>query len=195
MMMSLSAARWCISVMKQRSNCLHFWPVQSSLRASTLAQAALDSGSRHLGAIADFGRLLPFADDAKFADLFQSGEDRLALGVVDLLPAGVIVAALHVADLREAAKNCLEERDVLEKELLLQVLRAGGDDDALAGEERRHQVGERLAGAGAGLDDQMPALGERGLHRLGHFHLSRPVFIIGMSLRQQPVSGKELPDL
>jgi hypothetical protein len=43
-------ARWCISVMKQRSNCLHFWPAQSSERASILAQAVLSSGSVRISA-------------------------------------------------------------------------------------------------------------------------------------------------
>src|ERR1035438_3749658 len=45
MTMSLAWARWCIKVRKQRSYCLHFWPVHRSLRASSLAQTVLDSGS------------------------------------------------------------------------------------------------------------------------------------------------------
>src|SRR6516164_9084897 len=40
MMMSLSSARWCISVMKHFSKLGHFWPVQRSLRASTLPEAS-----------------------------------------------------------------------------------------------------------------------------------------------------------
>jgi hypothetical protein len=40
------------------------------------------------------------------------------------------------------------------EELVLQGLGAGGDDDLAAGQQRRHQVGEGLAGAGAGLGHQ-----------------------------------------
>ena len=57
-----------------------------------------------------------------------------------------------------------EERDVLEEELLLQVLGAGGDDDALlafAGQAQGgQQIGQRLAGPGAGFDDQVALVGE-----------------------------------
>ena len=174
MMMSLSAARWCIRVMKQRSKLGHFWPVHMSLRASTLAQAVLRFGQRlDFGAVADLGGLLPLADDLEIGDFFQAGEHGLLFGVVDLLPAGVVVAALHVADLERPRKMLLEEGNVLEEELLLQVLGAGGDHDALAGKQRGHQVGERLAGARAGLDDQVALIGERRFHGLGHLHLAR----------------------
>src|SRR5207302_1726721 len=45
MMMSLSIARRCISVIKQRSHSLHFCPRQVSARASNLNHNALASGS------------------------------------------------------------------------------------------------------------------------------------------------------
>ena len=38
-------AFWCIFVMKQRSNCGHFWPVHRSPRASILAHAGCAPGS------------------------------------------------------------------------------------------------------------------------------------------------------
>ena len=66
MMISLSAARLCIAVMKQRSNCLHFWPAQSSERASSLDQTVLDFGQFfQLRTVTGFGGRLPFANDAK----------------------------------------------------------------------------------------------------------------------------------
>ena len=193
MMMSLSTARWCIRVMKQRSKLGHFWPVHRSLRASTLAQAVLRFGQRlDLGAVAELGGLLPFADDLEIGDLFQAGEHRLLLGVVDLLAAGVVVAALHVADLQGPREMLLQERDVLEEELLLQVLGAGGDHDALAGEQRGDQVGERLAGAGAGLDDQVALIGERRFHGLRHFHLAGAELVVRMPLGERAVPREEL---
>ena len=45
MIRSLSLAFWCMRVMKQRSNCGHFWPLHNSPRASILAHTELFSGS------------------------------------------------------------------------------------------------------------------------------------------------------
>ncbi len=52
------------------------------------------------------------------------------------------------------AERIAESWDVLEEDLLLQVLRAGGDEHALAAEDRGNEVRERLAGAGPGLREQ-----------------------------------------
>ncbi len=54
------------------------------------------------------------------------------------------------------------------EQLLLQILRAGRNDHAFAGADRRHEVGERLSGAGAGLHHQMAALFDGLLDCLGH---------------------------
>ncbi len=86
----------------------------------------------------------------------------------------------------------LQEGDVLEKELLLQGLGPGGDDNALAGQQRRHQVGERLAGARAGLHDQVTLIGQRGFHGLGHLHLAGAELVIGVPFGQRPAAAKEL---
>ena len=145
-----------------------------------------------LGAVAGFGGLLPLADDLEIGHFFETFEDRLLPGVVDLLAAGVVVPSLHVADGQVAAQVLLEERHVLVEELLLQVLGAGGDDHALAGEDGGDQVGERLAGAGAGLDDEMPPLGQRGLDRLGHLKLPGPELETRMATRKQSRAREEL---
>ena len=49
----------------------------------------------------------------------------------------------------------LQEGNVLEEELFLQVLGAGRNHHALAGEDGGHQIRQRLAGACAGLDDRV----------------------------------------
>ncbi|GAA5023384.1 hypothetical protein GCM10023258_14660 [Terrabacter aeriphilus] len=41
--------------------------------------------------------------------------------------------------------------------------------------DRRHEVGERLAGAGAGLDEQVLARVDRVRHGVGHLHLTGPL--------------------
>ena len=92
-------------------------------------------------AVAEFGGLLPFADDFEIGHLFQAGEHGLFFGVVDFLPAGVVIAALHVADFQRPREMLLEKRDVFEKQLLLEILGAGGDHHALA----RRSAGTRYA--------------------------------------------------
>src|ERR1700746_1642536 len=63
---------------------VHFAPGRGSLRQS------LD-----FRAVADLRGLLPRLDPLKIGHFLQAVEHRLALRVVDLLAAGVIVAALH----------------------------------------------------------------------------------------------------
>ena len=158
MMMSLSAARRRISVMKQRSNCWHSRADAAiGARVQLGPQMAVLGQLGQLGAVAGLGRLLPIADDAEVVDLLQPVQHRLVGEVVELLAAQIIAAALHVAD-AQLAQVLPQEGNVLEEELLLQGLGAGGDDDALAGANDRQQVRQRLAGAGAGLDDQVAAL-------------------------------------
>src|ERR1700733_12976476 len=100
-----------------------------------------------LGAIASSGGLLPFANNLKVGDFFQAVENGFAVGVVDLLTAREVSAAFHVADLQGPIEMFLQERDVFVKKLLLQILGAGGNDDALAREQRRHQIRKRFPGA------------------------------------------------
>ena len=56
------------------------------------------------------------------------------------------------------SERVAQRRDVLEEDLLLQVLRAGGDQHALAAEDGGNEIGERLAGAGAGFGEEHAAL-------------------------------------
>ena len=65
----------------------------------------------------------------------------------------------------------LEEREVLAGQLVLQGLGGGGHDRGALRQDRRHQVGERLAGAGAGLHGDVLALGDPEAHGVGHLAL------------------------
>jgi hypothetical protein len=108
-----------------------------------------------------------------------------------LVAAEVVGAAFHVADAQVAEEQRLEKRDVAEVELVLQGLGAGRDDDAAAGSERWEQVGEGLAGAGAGLDDQMAALFEGALDGFGHVELAGAVFVGERGLREDAAGREE----
>ena len=144
-----------------------------------------------LGAIAGFGGLLPLADDLEVGDLFEAVEDRLLFGIVDFLAAGVVAAALHVAG-AQRAQVLFQERNVLEEELFLQILGAGGNHHALAGENRRDQIRQRLAGAGAGFDNQVLLFGQRGFDGFGHGELPGAKFVVRVPFGKQSLTAKEL---
>src|SRR5580704_998263 len=88
----------------------------------------------------------------------------------------------------------LEERNVLEEKLLLKIFGSGGDDDALAGENGGHEIGEGFAGARAGLDDQVLLFGEGAFDCFGHLKLAVAIFEIGMPLGEKTGLRKELAD-
>ncbi len=92
--------------------------------------------------------------------------------------ADVVVAALEQRERRPAAQDrrdgVHQARQVDGDELVLERQRRRRDHDGLARRERRAQVRQGLAGAGAGLDEQVAA-GADGLgHRLGHAALAVP---------------------
>ena len=62
---------------------------------------------------------------------------------------------------------------ILEEDLLLEVLGARRDEHALAAEDGGNEIGERLAGAGAGFGEQHAAVGEDVGDGRGHLELGR----------------------
>ena len=89
-------------------------------------------------------------------------------------------------------ERLLEKRNVFVEKLFLQILGSGRNDDALARSNHRQQVGQGLAGAGAGFDDQVSLFGERFLDRLRHLKLPAAEFIGGMGLRQHAPGREEI---
>ena len=94
----------------------------------------------------------------------------------DAVQAGVIGAPLEDGVRRVEAGHALdrlhEPREVALDELVLEGEGGGGDHDALVVEHRRDEVAQRLAGAGAGLDEQVLLGLQRLGDRLGHRHLA-----------------------
>ena len=95
----------------------------------------------------------------------------LAAELLQAVGAQIVRAPLEQRDARRHADGARHQRQVLVEQLVLQRARAGGDEHALAGQQRRHQVGEGLAGAGAGLDHERRAVFERQRHAPGHRQL------------------------
>ena len=73
------------------------------------------------------------------------------------MKAQIVRASLHQCGAERLAERVAQQRDVFEEDLLLEILRAGGHENALAAENRGHEIGEGLAGAGPGFGDQRPA--------------------------------------
>jgi hypothetical protein len=65
-------------------------------------------------------------------------------------------------------------------------------NDALAGENRGDEIGERFAGAGSGFDDQMAMVVERGFDSFRHFELTGAEFVSGMAAREEAAFAEEL---
>ena len=93
----------------------------------------------------------------------------------EALDADIVGAALQDAEPQRAIDVSGQEGEVLGRELVLEGLGRGRHDDATAAGDGGHQVGERLAGAGPGLDGEVPP----GLDRCGdgpeHGPLARAV--------------------
>ena len=87
--------------------------------------------------------------------------------------AEIVAAPLHVGGGERHVERLAKHREVLEVDLLLKILRAGGDEHALAAENGGHEIGERLARARAGFDEQHAAMLERAGHRFGHLRAAR----------------------
>src|SRR5207249_3534738 len=107
--------------------------------------------------------------------------------LIEFVEAQVIGATLHVGGGERDAERLAQHGNILEKNLLLQILRAGRDEDALSAQDRGDQIGERLARAGARFGQQHAAGGERPRDGVGHFGLSGARLEFGQRARQQAV--------
>ena len=117
--------------------------------------------------------------------------------------AEIIRAALEHREaefhrLRQRAKHAGEHRQIFFRELLLQIDGVRGDDGLFLlrdGEQnRRNQIRQRFADAGAGLDGEVLAVLQRARHGHGHFLLLRAEFKI-LRARQNARRRKNFFDL
>jgi hypothetical protein len=128
---------------------------------------------RELRAIARFGAIRP---QPELLHRRARRDEPLGAHLLVLLPAQVVIATLEQFDARRNTERVDDERDVLAHELLLQRDRAGGDHDLLPRTQRRHEIGERFADAGARLDERVDVLEDPALDQLRHLHLTRTRF-------------------
>ena len=112
-------------------------------------------------------------DPGEVPRVLARGQAALGGGALEMMVADVVRAALEQRERHRELQRVADERQVALEELVLQRLGAGGDDDLAAVEQRRDEIGEGLAGAGAGFGDQRAALRDGRGHRIGHRELLR----------------------
>ena len=97
----------------------------------------------------------------------------VGLRALQMVVAHIVRAPLEQRHRHRRLQRIAHHRQVFLEQLVLQVLGAGGDDHLAAREQRGHQIGEGLAGAGAGLDHQDRVVAYRLGHRQRHLALLR----------------------
>ena len=130
-----------------------------------------------LGAVAGVGARGPLADDRQ-EDVVDRGADAVRQ-LIELVDAQIVRAPFHVGRGERDPERLAQRGNVLEVDLFLEVLRAGGDEHALAAENRGHEIRERLAGAGAGFGEQDAAVLEDARDGRGHLDLAGARLEIG----------------
>jgi hypothetical protein len=89
------------------------------------------------------------------------------------MQAQIVRTTLQERRRDRTAKHFADQWKVAVIKLILQGLRAGRDNRLAAGEQRRNEVGKRLAGAGAGFDHEFSVFLEGFRHRFRHESLTR----------------------
>src|SRR5690606_24829345 len=130
--------------------------------------------------------------DGPPARQLAAGASRFRERGFEPVQAQVVVAALQQRDLDRPADDAAEQRQVPGVQLVLQRARAGGDDGLAARQQRRREIRERLADAGAGLDRNVLPVLHRGTDDFRHLPLRVAIGEIPAPPRQRPVSTEQL---
>ena len=103
----------------------------------------------------------------------ELGAVAAARQLAQALQADVVATPLQHRPVEAVGHRALEEREVLRRQLVLEGLGRRGHDDADPRLDGRNEVGQRLAGPGAGLHDEVPTGGDGRGDGLGHLGLPR----------------------
>ena len=128
-----------------------------------------------LRAIAGVGPPRPLADDRQKHVVHRG--PAVFVQLIEAMQAEIVRAPLHVGGGERHVERFAQRRDVLEVDLLLQVLGAGGDEHALPAQDGRDEIRQRLPGAGAGFRQEDAALFEHARHAVGHGRLTVARFV------------------
>jgi len=151
-----------------------------------LGPCRVGDAERHVGNLTRVGLVAPCDELLHFSgnalrgitdvELVGSGFD-----VIDALATQVVVAPLQhrpfEGEIGVVGERALQDRQVDARQLVLQRLGVGGDHRILAGRQDGHEITERLAGAGARLNDERRAARD-GVGDVRH-HVGLSVALLG----------------
>jgi hypothetical protein len=153
---------------------------------AVLAQAVVAGGRdqgpdrrilRHigqLGAIAALCRARKRDDLLQVPRVVAGRQPVLVRRSLQMVMTDVVGAALQQRDGHGNLQCVPHQRQIALVQLVLQRLGAGGYDDLAAIQQRRDEIGKRLAGSRAGFGYQLPAHGDGARDGLRHLELLRP---------------------
>jgi hypothetical protein len=144
--------------------------------------------------VAGLGGLGPRLDERVVDAVDVRAQRRRLLEGLPPLQAQVVATALHAGRAERHRQHPRQQRQVLGEDLFLEVLGAGRDDDPLPAQDGRDEVGERLACAGASLDEQDPAVLEGVGDGAGHAPLAVARLEGDERPRQRPVGAEDRVD-
>ena len=109
-----------------------------------------------------------------------------------LQPAEVIVSALEVGGADRPSENRFQQRNVFVEDLILKGFGACRDQNALAMEQRRKQIGQRFPGPRSRFDDDVALAVQCLIDRFGHADLRRAELVVAQLLFQHSAGAEEL---
>ena len=160
-------------------------------RCDVLPHAGVFRHALELGTVTRCRRAHALDDDAQILHIVARTQARLRLCTFQMVMAHVVGAAFKQGNRNRGLQRAPHSGDVAVKQLILQILGAGREDHLATGQQRRHQIGDGLAGAGTGLQNGHAFGFDGSLHRLGHLKLARTKFKAGNRLGERAGLGKQ----
>ena len=155
MTMFASAARSRMRVTKQSAYCGHSRPRHCSLVAVSSVQSDESSGRSSISLRSPVAVAAgPLRDALEPPALVGRQSRRGFTQSLESMQAEEVRAAFHVGRANLEVERARERRQIFVEDLILQRACARGDEHAAAGQHRRNEVRERLAGARARLGDE-----------------------------------------
>ena len=143
-----------------------------------------------LGEVAARRRLRPGLDLRERAHREAIGQVRVLARAAEPVQAQVARAALEQRHRHRQLERVAQARQVAHEELVLERLGGGAEQRSRAAEERGHEVGEGLADAGSGLDDERLAVLDRGGDGERHVALDRALGVVRIDRRERAVGAE-----
>ena len=129
-------------------------------------------------------------DPLQVARGLAGGEPAVLEVAFEMVRADVVGAALEQRHGHRQPERLADRREIAVEELVLERLGAGRNDDLAAEEQRRHEVGNGLAGAGARFGEEHAPLAHRARDARGHLALLLARAVVGNRAAERSV-GRE----